>query len=153
MIDTNKGFTLTREYDATPEEIWQAWLDPDQVAVWWHPAGLRTPRDSVSIDARVGGRYRYTMVDDSTGKSYPTGGEYRELVANERLVFTWGGVDDDSDDQALVTITIESLGELTRLTFDLRGFEGMSGDGNVYDGWESALDELAEHLGQTAVAG
>ncbi|SDZ09665.1 SRPBCC family protein [Herbiconiux ginsengi] len=153
MIDTNKGFTLVRQYDATPEAIWRAWTDPDEVAEWWHPAGMHTPRESVSVDARVGGRYTYTMVHDDSGQEYPTGGVYRELIENERLVFTWGSPDDDPDDQPVVTITIESLGELTRLTFDLRGVDGMNGDGSFYDGWNSALDELAQHLGQTAVAG
>jgi uncharacterized protein YndB with AHSA1/START domain len=153
MIDTTKGFTLEREYDATPEQIWRAWTEADEVAEWWHPAGLRTPRESVSIDAHVGGRYAYTMVDDVSGAEYPTAGAYRELVPNERLVFTWGEPDADPDDLPVVTVTIESLGELTRLTFDLRGYEGMAGDGDVYDGWASALDELANHLGQTPIAG
>jgi uncharacterized protein YndB with AHSA1/START domain len=153
MIDTNKGFTLVRQYDATPEQIWRAWTDPDEVAEWWHPAGMTTPRETVSIDATVGGRYTYTMVDDVTGQSYPTGGVYRELVPNERLVFTWGEPDAAESEAPVVTLTIESLGELSRLTFDIRGVEGMAGDGSFYDGWESALDELAEHLGQTAVAG
>ena len=34
MIDTNKGFTLVRQYDATPDAIWRAWTDPDEVAEW-----------------------------------------------------------------------------------------------------------------------
>lgn len=153
MIDTTRGFTLVRQYDATPEELWRAWTDPDEVAAWWHPAGLHTPRETVTIDARVGGSYAYTMVNDASGEEYPTGGVYREVVENEKLVFTWGNPDDDPDDTPVVTVTIESLGELTRLTFDLRGVDGMRGDANVYDGWDSALDELANHLGQTPVAG
>jgi uncharacterized protein YndB with AHSA1/START domain len=153
VIDTTRGFTLVRQYDATPEELWRAWTDPDEVAAWWHPAGLHTPRETVTIDARVGGSYAYTMVNDASGEEYPTGGVYREVVENEKLVFTWGNPDDDPDDTPVVTVTIESLGELTRLTFDLRGVDGMRGDANVYDGWDSALDELANHLGQTPVAG
>ncbi|MCS5734116.1 SRPBCC family protein [Herbiconiux daphne] len=153
MTDTTKGFTLTRNYDATPEQIWQAWTDPDQAAQWWHPAGLSTPRDSVSIDARVGGLYTYTMVDDASGEEYPTGGEYREVVPNEKLVFTWGDPSGDPDDAMLVTVSIEPLGELTRLVFDLRGADGMRGDDSFYDGWDGALDELAQLLGQTPVAG
>lgn len=153
MIDTDKGFTLTREYDATPEQIWRAWTEPAQAAEWWHPSGLQTPVESVSIDAHPGGRYAYTMVDDLSGEAHPTGGVYREVSAPERLVFTWGAPDTDPDDAFLVTVTIADLGELSRMTFDLRGYDGMSGDGSIYDGWESALDALAQHLGQSAVAG
>jgi uncharacterized protein YndB with AHSA1/START domain len=153
MIDTTRGFTLVRQYDTTPEAIWRAWTDADQAAVWWHPAGLHTPRETVTIDARVGGRYAYTMVNDASGEHYPTGGVYREVVENEKLVFTWGDPDEEPDDTPVATVTIESLGELTRLTFDLRGVYGMRGDADVYDGWDSALDELANYLGQTPVAG
>ena len=146
MIDKNLGFTLVRNFDATPAEIWRAWTDPDEAAMWWHPRGVTTPRDSVVIDARVGGRYAYTMINDANGDEYPTLGVYLEVIENERLVFTWGNPGEADDDALLITVTIEDLGELTRMTFDLRGIEGVSGDDNIYDGWEQALDILAEHL-------
>ena len=151
-IDTTKGFTLVRNIDATPTEIWDAWTNPDEAAHWWHPAGFSTPRENVQIDARVGGRYSCSIVNDATGERYPTGGEYREVVPPEKLVFTWGSPDDDPDDCLLVTVTITDLGELTRLTLDLRGYDGLSGD-DVHDGWDSVLDALISHLGQTDVFG
>ncbi len=63
-----KSFTITRIFDAPRAEIWRAWTDPDEAATWWHPRGVETPRDSVEIDARPGGTYRYTMIapDGST---------------------------------------------------------------------------------------
>jgi len=151
MIDTSKGFTLVRNFDATPEQIWNAWTLPEEAAQWWHPRGMTTPRESVQIDARVGGRYVYTMVDDETKQEYPTGGRFSEVEPFTRLAFTWGLPDDD--DSPVVTVTIEPAGELTRMTFDLRGVDGVSGDDSFFDGWESALDSLAEYVGQTAVLG
>lgn len=145
MIDASKGFTLVRTFDATPEEIWEAWTDPDSAAQWW-PS---TPRETVEIDARVGGRYTYTMVNDATGERIITAGVYREVVPFERLVFTWGYPDGDPDDTPAITITLEPAGERTRMTFDLRGVEGKKGDGFFYDGWQDALDSLEEHLGQS----
>ncbi|MEO8095196.1 MAG: SRPBCC domain-containing protein [Pseudolysinimonas sp.] len=144
------GFTLVRELDATPTELFGAWTDPDELAEWLHPKGMHTPRESVSVDLRVGGSYAYTMVDRH-GSEYPTGGVYREIVADQRLVFTWG--EPGAEDAPVVTVSFEDLGELTRLTFDIRGLEGMPGDGGFYDGWQSALDELAEHTGQNEVLG
>lgn len=146
MIDKTLGFTIVRTFDATPAELWQAWVDPDEAATWWHPRGVSTPRDSVVIDARVGGRYAYTMVNDATGEEYPTVGVYREVVENELLVFTWGSPGDDDDDVPVISVTIEDLGELTRMTFDIRGVEGMSGDDYIYDGWDQALDILGSRL-------
>lgn len=152
MIDETQGFTLVREYDATIDQLWQAWTDPDSAAEWLHPAGAHTPRASVAIDARVGGGFTYTMVNDTNGEEYPTGGEYLEVVPKERLRFSWG-TPGELDEAPVISLTFESLGELSRLTLDLRGSEGMKGDGFIYDGWESALDELAQFVGQTPVAG
>ena len=149
MIDASKGFTLVRTFDATPEEIWQAWTDPDLAAQWWHGRGGSTPRESVQIDARVGGRYIYTMVNDATGDRVITGGVYREVVRFTRLVFTWGYPDGDPDDQPVITISLEPVGGRTRMTFDLRGVDGTKGDGSFYDGWEQVLDSLEEHLGSS----
>ena len=151
-IDTTEGFTLVRNLDATPAEIWAAWTDPDEAAPWWHPRGLSTPRETVQIDARVTGHYSCTMVNDVTGERYPTAGEYREVVPVRKLVFTWGSPEDDPDDCPLITVTIDDLGELTRMTFDLRGYDGQRGD-DVYDGWNGALDLLVEHLGQSEMFG
>ncbi len=153
MIDASKSFTIERLLDAAPEAIWKAWTDADDAAEWWHPNGATTPRDSVEIDARVGGSYVYTMVDDATGNEVVTGGVYREVVPISRLVFTWGAPDADPDDTPIVTVAIKSAGELTRLTFELVGVEGEKGDNYFYDGWASALDSLVDHLGQTAVHG
>lgn len=153
MTDATPGFTLVRVVDATPERIWSAWTSADEAAQWWHPRGFTTPRESVTIDARVGGAFSYTMVNDATGVEYVTVGDYREVTAPEKLVFGWGGTDAAAADLPVITVSIESLGELSRITFDLRGHEGVAGDGDFYDGWESALDELVQYLGQNEVFG
>ncbi len=146
MIDVSKGFTLVRTFEATPEELWKARTDPESAAQWWHPRGASTPRESVEIDARVGGSYTYTMVNDASGETVITGGVYREVVPFKRLVFTWGYPNGEPDDTPVVTITLEPVGERTRMTFDLRGVDGKKGDGSFYDGWQGALDSFGEHL-------
>lgn len=97
MTDTN-SFTIERHFDTTPEDLWQAWTEPDEATHWWHPRDVHTSRETVHIDARVGGRYSYTMVHDVTGENYPTAGVYREVDRPNRLVFTWGAEDDDPED-------------------------------------------------------
>ncbi|MFV2196820.1 SRPBCC family protein [Nocardiopsis sp. LOL_012] len=147
MIDTSKGLILVRTFDATPEEVWKAWTDPGSAAQWWHPRGTSTPRETVEMDTRVGGRYTYTMVNDATGEKVVTGGVYRELVPFERLAFTWGHPDGDPDDTPVVTVTLEPVSEGTRMTFDLRGVEGFEGDGSFHDGWAEVLDSLGGFVG------
>ncbi|WP_024796120.1 SRPBCC family protein [Tomitella biformata] len=139
-------FTITRTFDAPREILWQAWTDPDEAPLWWHPRGVSTPRESVHFDFHVGGRYRYTMVNDATGEEYPTGGQYLEIDEPSRLSFTWGLPDDPVEDSPVVTVTLVALGDKTEMTFHLRGIGGTPGDGNVYDGWDSAFDLLLERL-------
>lgn len=141
-----KQFTITRVFDAPRETVWRAWTDPDEAARWWHPRGIIVPRESVEIEVRPGGRYRYTMIAPD-GTEYPTAGVYREVVEPERLVFTWGSPDDADDAAPLITVTLADLGSRTEMTFHLDGIAGVPGDENVYDGWASAFDVLDELLG------
>jgi len=153
MTDHTLGFTLVRNLDARPERIWNAWTRADEAAEWWHPRGATTPRESVEINPTVGGTYRYTMVDQMSGAEVVTGGEYTIVEPFTTLAFSWGHLDAAVDDSPLVTVTIDDLGDLARLNFDIRGVEGMKGDGYFYDGWDSVLDSLAAYLGQSAVHG
>ncbi|GAA1149672.1 SRPBCC family protein [Nesterenkonia lutea] len=146
MIDESKSFTLARSFAATPEEVWTAWTDPDAAAHWWHPEGLSTPRESVEMDVREGGTYTYTMVDDADGTRLVTGGEYREVLPYERLVFSWGDPKDEIEDCPIVTLVLTPTSEGTHMHFHLAGADGAEGDNFYYDGWNSALDMLGEHL-------
>nr|AGO97175.1 heat shock protein [Streptomyces sp. CNT-179] len=146
MIDVSKGFTLVRTFEATPEEVWKAWTDPDAAAQWWHPRGTSTPRETVEIDPQVGGHYTYTMVNDAAGHKVVSGGVYREVVPFERLAFTWGHPNGDPNDTPVITITLEPVDEGTRMTFDLRGVEGAKGDGSYFDGWQEVLDSLEDYV-------
>ena len=138
---TAKEFTIVREFDATPDRVWSAWIEPDQMAHWL-PDGVSTPRESISVDLRVGGKYEYTMVNSETGEKFHTGGEYIELDAPRRLVMSWGNPSDSLEDAMRIAIDLEPLGDRTRMTFNLQGVEGVPGDGWIYDGWDQALSSL-----------
>ena len=145
---SQKQFTITRIFAAPRELVWRAWTDPDEVVFWWHPRGVITPRESVEIDARPGGRYRYTMIAPD-GTEYPTAGVYREITPPERLVFTWGSPGDPDDSAPVITVDLATHGDdgdATRMTFHLQGIDGAPGDENVYDGWDSAFGMLEERF-------
>lgn len=152
MTDTPTApeFTITRVLDAPRELVWRAWTDPAELAHWLYPQGVSTPPDSISVDLREGGRYAYTMVEDSSGTEYPAGGVYLEIQAPERLVFTWSQPEDASESSPVATVTLTDLGERTQMVFHLLGIAGVPGDDNVYDGWDQALESLAGHLGTLA---
>ncbi|WP_020674283.1 SRPBCC family protein [Amycolatopsis nigrescens] len=148
---TRRELTITRVFDAPRDLVFQAWTDPAQLTRWFGPRGMSTPRSTISVEARPGGRWRVCMVRDSDGSEYPTGGEYREVVPPERLVFTWGDPAETSEADgvagiSLVTVTFADLGDKTEMVLHQAGFSTDGARGDVYDGWSSAFDCLAEYI-------
>lgn len=145
--DQPPSFTIIREFAAGRDRIWQAWTDPESMAAWFHPETLITPRESVHVDLRVGGRYAYTMVDEDAGIDYPTAGTYLVVDPPRRLDFTWGSPGEE-DDAPVVSVGLDELGpDRTRMTFTVTGIGDDSGrDDSAYDGWNSAFAVLDEEL-------
>ena len=85
------------------------------------------------------------------GQEYPTTGVYREVTPPERLVFTWASPGDPDDEAPVITVDLSELpDDRTEMRFHLLGHPGQPGDENVYDGWDSAFDMLAEQLAGAA---
>jgi uncharacterized protein YndB with AHSA1/START domain/DNA-binding transcriptional ArsR family regulator len=139
-------FTLTRRVDAPRETVWELWTDPEELTFWFHPRGASAPRELISVDLQVGGRYRYAVIDDRNGDATVFGGAYVDIREPERLVFTWGHPDHPVDEAAVVTVTLTAVGERTELTLHVRGLRGRPGEGGAYDGWDQALDMLVDRL-------
>lgn len=145
---STEQFTIVREFDAPREVIWRAWTDPEIAAQWWHPHGLVTPADSVEIDARQGRSYEYTMVDEATGREWPTGGIYFEVREPERLKFTWSDPADPDSEPPIVTIDLRELeGGRCEMTFQLLGIaDDRDDEDGVYGGWSESFEELDQVL-------
>ncbi len=77
--------TVRREIAAPAQELFDAWLDPESIAVWMRPGG--STRSKATVDARVGGTYEIIMYTDSG--PIPHRGIYQEIDRPRRLVFTW----------------------------------------------------------------
>ncbi|MEV0002945.1 SRPBCC domain-containing protein [Micromonospora sp. NPDC050980] len=78
---------ITRVFDAPRELVYRGFVDPDQLAAWFGPVGWSVPRDTVSVNARVGGHQRFTMVDDTDpGMTSPVDATLTEVMENELLV-------------------------------------------------------------------
>jgi len=79
--------TMTRIFDAPPELVYRAFVDPDQLCQWFGPVGFSVPCETVQIDARVGGFQRFVMVsDDDPRFRNPIDSTFSEVVENELLV-------------------------------------------------------------------
>lgn len=84
---TTYQLAISRIFDAPRDVVYQAFVDPDQLAQWFGPVGFVVPRDTVAVDASVGGYHRLVMVsaDDPSVRS-PVDATFTEVVENELLV-------------------------------------------------------------------
>ena len=153
-------FTLSWTLDASPADVFRAWTDPDHLG-WYYNDAQPIPSEPIELDLRVGGVWRqYMVIDEDT--AYFTGGIYREIVQDEKLVFAWGATDGwpklDPDllgDSPLVTVTLERVGERTELTVHVELPRNAADDGlrqwwsMIRDGWLDTVDRLAAQLERT----
>ena len=133
---------LHRVLRAPPERVYRAFLDPDAMSKWLPPHGF-TGR-VLEMDARVGGRYRMQFTNFSSGAVHAFGGQYLELVPNERIVNT-----DRFDDAALsgemrTTITLRAVEVGTELTAVQEGIPAAIPVSGCYLGWQDSLQLLAQ---------
>jgi uncharacterized protein YndB with AHSA1/START domain len=133
---------LSRELSAPRERVFAAWTDPEKAARWWVPQDCTLV--SCKMDVRPGGDWhRRLRVPD--GGIIAKWGEYREVVAPERLVLTYNTqyADGTADPETLVTVTFEDLaGGRTRLTLRHERFWSEPARISHTGGWTGALDRL-----------
>jgi uncharacterized protein YndB with AHSA1/START domain len=144
---TDQQVLITRVFDAPRERVFAAWTDPDQVATWYGPAHLDTPREKVHIDLRVGGRWELTMVQRDTGAEYPLRYEIVELAAPELIVLRSDPMPEMGLPDGTVTrVEFHDHGDKTRMTLS-DGPYPAAGGAHAEAGWVAALDKLGASLG------
>jgi uncharacterized protein YndB with AHSA1/START domain len=132
------GVRISHIYEARPEEVFAAWVDPDQLARWWAPEGLEVPRDSVVVEPRVGGRFELDMVEPG-GPSHPMRGEFVELVESELIV-----IRSDPNPGAgkakgtTIRVTFEPAAPGTRMTVTVGPYTDEDRPGAESGWWEMA---------------
>jgi len=137
---------FVRTYDAPRQLVWEAWTDPDQMAQWWGPRGVTTPRESIELDLRPGGRMAFDMVDEATGSRYPNRGTFLEVEPPARLVWSDDGfADGHGKGTATVTFT-EVDASTTTLTVHLVADFSETVRAGAERGWGTQLDKLADYL-------
>jgi uncharacterized protein YndB with AHSA1/START domain len=148
---------ITRIFDAPRELVWEAWTDPQHFKRWWGPKDYTCP--FCEMDFRVGGKYLNCMRSPE-GPEYWSTGVYREIVPNERLVFTdcfadeqgnvvpatHYGMSPDMPLEMLVIVTFEDLGGKTKMILEHMGIPVGPDSEGAQQGWSESFEKLAESL-------
>jgi uncharacterized protein YndB with AHSA1/START domain len=136
---------ITRVFDAPRKLVYKAFIDPDQIAQWFGPVGYSVPRDSVDIDARVGGHQRFVMVnDENPSERSPVNATFTEVIENELLVGSeeWDGVPGMQPPGSMyVRLEFHDEGDKTRLVLR-QGPYTEEMEGMAREGWGSSFTKL-----------
>ena len=142
--DTRPSLTLTRRLRARPEKVYAAWTEPEKLAQWFGPAQVKAGSVQAQIDLRAGGRYRISF-DSANGEHNQVDGIYREVVPNERVVFSWAW-HSTPERESLVTVSLKPDGGGTLLTLHHEQFFNEAARDGHQRGWSELLDKLEKHL-------
>ena len=131
---------LHRVFETTPERLYKAFLSPDAMAKWLPPHGFTGKVHD--IDARVGGSYRMSFTNLGTGSSHSFGGEYLELVPNQRIRHTDKFDDSNLPGTMTVTIDLKKVMVGTEVHIVQEGVPDAIPAEACYLGWSESLDLL-----------
>lgn len=141
-MSTKNTIRLHRVLAAKPEKVYRAFIEPDAMARWLPPNGFTAKVHH--MDARVGGTYKMSFTNFTTGKSISFGGEFRELVPHERLRYTDNFDDPNLPGEIQVTVTLKQVSCGTELNIVQEGLPDVIPLEACYLGWQESLRYLAK---------
>ena len=139
---TTNTIRLYRVLKTTPEKIYRAFLDADATAKWLPPYGFTCKVHQ--LEAKVGGTYKMSFSNFSTGHGHSFGGKYLELVPNERICHTDQFDDPNVPGEMKTTITLRQVSCGTELNIVQEGVPEMIPAEACHLGWQESLAQLAQ---------
>jgi len=140
-VAAKPSLTIKRRFKAAPEKVFAAWTDPQKMTRWMGPAEVM--HCEATNDLRVGGRYHIRMLAD--GEEHNVGGVYREIVPNEKVVFTWAWRS-TPERESLVTMTVKPDGDGSLMTLHHEQFADEAARDRHNTGWTGTLLRLETFL-------
>jgi uncharacterized protein YndB with AHSA1/START domain len=141
---------ITREFDAPVALVFRLWENPDHMIRWWGPEKFTATQ--LDWEAKAGKPWRATMVSKQYGV-IRMGGVVREVVKNQRLVFTFAWDEDSGRDmETLVTVTFEEKDGKTLQTFHQTPFSSVAQRDSHVGGWQSLFNKQQEYAENFALA-
>ena len=142
-VDDSTSLRIRRVFPVPVAAVYAAWTDPEQMTHWMGPSDAFGPIEA-TLDVRVGGRYRIVMRAPD-GEEHRVTGEYREIVPNRRLVFSWHW-ESTPERVSLVTVELRAAGDGTELVLTHQRFADTAARDRHNDGWTGCLARLGRFL-------
>jgi len=135
------SLTQIRVFSAPAERVYRALIDPAALAKWNPPDGFTAVVHE--LDARVGGSFRISFINFTNGQTHSFGGEYRELVPNEKIVATDRFDDPDLPGEIVTTYLLREVSTGTELAVEQTGLPDVIPADACRMGWQQSLELLA----------
>ncbi|WP_173913044.1 SRPBCC family protein [Acinetobacter sp. Marseille-Q1618] len=132
---------LHRVFSAPPERVYKAFLDPDALVKWMAPHGFTAQVQH--LEARVGGTYKMSFTNFSTGTSHSFGGTYQELIPNQRIRYTDQFDDPNLQGEIEMLIELKAVMVGTEVTITQSGIPAVIPTEACYLGWQESLQLLS----------
>ncbi len=132
---------LHRVFKASPEKLYKAFIDADAQAKWLPPNGFTCKVHH--LDAKVGGTYKMSFTNFTTGKSHSFGGKYLELKPNEHIRYSDQFDDPNLPGEMITTVTIKQVSCGAEVSIIQDGVPDAIPAELCYLGWQESLDQLA----------
>ena len=139
--EVRPSLTIKRRFKATPAQVFKAWTEPAQLAQWMGGPEITSVDAKADVRVGVGYQIRMTKADDEHNVS----GVYREVVPNEKLVFTWAWRT-MPERESLVTVHLKADGDHTIMTFTHEQFFDEAARDRHEHGWTGSFGKLEKHL-------
>jgi uncharacterized protein YndB with AHSA1/START domain len=133
---------LHRVLRSSPEKVYRAFLEADALAKWIPPHGFTAKVHH--LDAKVGGTFKMSFTNFTTGSSHSFGGEYLELVPSERLRYTDKFDDPNLPGMMTVTVTLKKVSCGTEVSIEQAGVPEVIPAEACYLGWQESIGQLAQ---------
>ena len=138
----DNSVTLHKVIKATPEKVYRAFTEPNALSFWLPPYGYLGIVHE--IDVRVGGRYKMSFTNFSTGNGHSFGGEYLEVKPNEFIKHTDKFDDPNLPGEMTVSIWLKKVSVGTDLKIVQEGIPSVIPTEMCYLGWQESLDKLTK---------
>jgi uncharacterized protein YndB with AHSA1/START domain len=141
-VSSKPSLILKRRLNAPPSKVYGAWTDCAKISHWFGPEDAEILR--AETDVRVGGRFRIVFRGPD-GEEHDVGGVYREVVPDQKLVFTWAWRS-TPERESLVTVALKRDGDGTLLTLLHEQFFDEAARDRHGRGWNGTLDKLESYV-------
>ena len=145
-VASKPSVTLQRRINVPPAKVYAAWTRPEMIVQWFGPSDARQDSVQAEMDVRTGGRFTISFVH-SNGELSKVSGVYKEVVPNDKLVFSWAWYT-TAERVSQVTVTTRADGEGTLLTLKHEQFFDQAACDGHTSGWTGTLEKLAAYLEQ-----